>query len=244
MDCSHVREMLPEYALGTLGVEDVSRVRDHLATCAGCRKEAAELMEGVEAAAVLAGPAEPPPQLEDRVVAAVGRAAGGRARRRRAPAAGLLAAALLLALGWGAAMAGRAERLGDEAETARRAAAKAVREFGLFVEDLSGGGVREAGLRSTSSSPAGGRAIVFDSDVPGTSDWALVIVGGLPDNRGPYRAKLRGEGGSLRVGRLWPSAEGRLAAYALFGAIPEGQEDVVVLDGDGAVVLKGRLEAR
>lgn len=244
MDCPHVREMLPEYALGTLRAGDVPWVRDHLTACAGCRKEAAELMEGVEAAALLAGPAEPPPELEDRVVRAVVRAAGRRSQRRRAPVAGLLAAALLLSLGWGAAMAGRAERMGDEAETARRAAAEAAREFGLFVEDLSGEGVREAALRSTSSSAAGGRAIVFDSDVPGASDWALVIVGGLPEDEGPYRAKLRGEGGSVRVGRLWPSAEGRLAAYALFGAIPGDQEDVVVLDEDGAVVLRGPLEAR
>lgn len=244
MDCAHVREMLPEHALGTLHTGDAPRVRDHLAACAGCRKEAAELMEGVEAVAALGGAVEPPPELEDRVVTAVTRAAGRRARRRRAPAAGLLAAALLLALGWGAAMAGRAERLGDEAETARRVAAEAARDFGLFVEDLSGGGVGEATLRSTSSFPAGGRAIVFDSDVPGASDWALVIVGGLPEEEGPYRAKLRGEQGSLPVGRLWPSAEGRLATYGLFGAIPSGQEDVVVLDRDGAVVLKGRLKAR
>lgn len=243
MDCTHVRGMLPEYALGTLPPKDVPAVREHLRACAGCRKEAGELMEGVEGAA-LATAAQPPPELEDRVVAAVARAAGRRAGRRRVPAAALLAAAFLLALGWGAAMAGRAERLGDEAETARRVAAQAARDFGIFVEDLSGRGAREAALRSTSSLVAGGRAIVFDTDVPGASDWVLVIVGGLPEEGGPYRAKLRGEGGDLRVGRLWPSAEGRLAAYALFGELPTGQDDVVVLDGDGAVVLKGRLEDR
>lgn len=241
MDCAHVRETLPEYALGTLPSDDP--VRDHLAGCAGCRKEAGELMEGVEVAA-LATAAPPPDGLEDRVVAAVARAAGARDRRRRAPVAGLLAAALLLALGWGAAMAGRAERLGNEAEVARQAAVEAAREFGLFVEDLSGGGAREAALRSTSAGAAGGRAIVFDTDVPGASDWVLVIVGGLPEEEGPYRAKLRGRGEAVRVGRLWPSAEGRLAAYALFGELPAAQEDVVVLDADGAVVLKGRLERR
>lgn len=244
MDCSHVREMLPELALGTLEPADASPAREHLRSCAGCRKETAELMEGVEAAAAASGRVEPPPELEDRVVAAVARAAGRRSHRRRAPVAGLLAAALLLALGWGAAMAGRAERLGNEAETARLAAAQAAREFGLFVEDLSGEGVREAGLRGAAFPAAGGRAIVFDSEVPGASDWALVVVGGLPEEHGPYRAKLRGGSGSLRVGRLWPSAEDRLAAYALFGAIHGDQEEVVVLDRDGAVVLAGRLESR
>ncbi|HEX6262475.1 MAG TPA: zf-HC2 domain-containing protein [Actinomycetota bacterium] len=243
MDCAEVRGMLPEHALGTLGVSDLARVREHLAACAGCRKETGELMEGVEVAA-LATAAPPPPELEDRVVAAVARAAGRRAGRRRLPVAGLLAAALLLAVGWGAAMAGRAERLGDQAEIARRQAAQAAGSFGEFVGDLSGGGARETVLRSTSRVGAGGRAIVFDSDVSGASDWVLVVVGGLPDEEGPYRAKLRGREGDLPVGRLWPSAEGRLAAYALFGALPGDGEDVVVLDADGAVVLKGRLEAR
>lgn len=245
MRCEDVRDDLPELVLGALPEPAAREVREHLAWCAGCRKEARELGEGAEVLAVAAGEADPPPGLEDRVVAAVGSAAGSRSRGRRSLVAAVAAALVaVVAVGWGAAMAGRATRLSDEAEIARRAAAEAAREFGILLEELSGEAVREASLTSGTMSPAGGRAVVFDSDVAGESDWALVVVGGLDEERGPYRAVLRGGDDPLRIGRLWPSAEGRLAAYALFDGLPPGSTDVAVLDADGVVALQGPLRSR
>lgn len=242
MDCRAARELLPERVLGVLE-EDEADLRRHLAWCAGCRKEERELAEGAEILA-LVEPGDPPAGLERRVVERVAGAAGHRGRRR-GPAVVAVAAVLaaVLAVGWGAAMAGRASRLDDEAELARIAAAEAAREFGVLLEDLSGKGVREAGLRPPTGDPGGGRALVYNSDVGGASDWALVVVGGLPEDAGPYRATLRGDRGTVKVGRLWPSAEGRLAAYALYGELPTDLTRVLVSDRSGAVVLRGSLAA-
>jgi hypothetical protein len=243
MECVVVREQLAERVLDVLE-EDAVELREHLAWCAGCRKEERELSEGAELLALLE-PGDPPVDLERRVVERVARAAGTRRRRGRGPLAVALAAVLaaVLAVGWGAAMADRARRLDGEAELARSAAAQAAREFGVLLEDLSGRGVAEAGLRPVTGS-GGGRALVYDTDVAGASDWALVVVGGLPEEDGPYRARLRGREGTVRVGRLWPSAEGRLAAYSLFGELPAGLTQVLVADSSGAVVLRGALAAR
>jgi hypothetical protein len=133
MECVVAREQLAERVLDVLE-EDAAELREHLAWCAGCRKEERELAEGAELLALLE-PGEPPADLERRVVERVARAAGSRRRRGRGPVAVAVAAVLaaVLAVGWGAAMAGRARRLDGEAELARTAAAKAAREFGVLL---------------------------------------------------------------------------------------------------------------
>lgn len=241
-ECQAVRDLLPEHVLGALPPEQARGVEDHLAWCAGCRREHRELAEGVEAAARVAGPAEPPPDLEERVVASVRRTAGGRSRRPARAAALIAAMVAVGAMGWGAAMADRAQRLDDAAEVAREDAATAAERFARAVEELplAGRTVREAVLRPTGDGMGGGRALVYDAETEGVNSWVLVIAGGLDEEAGPHRARLLGKGTPLRVGpQLYPSAPGRQAAYLLFRGDAGAYSEVVVVNGDGHPVLRG-----
>src|SRR5438876_11959284 len=96
MTCAEVRESLSEFSLGLLPGDDLREVERHLEWCAGCRRESAELAEGVASVALSLPVAEPPGSLEERVVAEVMTAAGrGRSPRRRG--ARVLAVAALAA---------------------------------------------------------------------------------------------------------------------------------------------------
>lgn len=244
MECAEVRDLLPEHALGTLNPATAAEVEAHLTWCAACGTEAVELAEGAAALAAALPDADPPPDLEERVVAMVAAAAGRPAGRRRGVAAAVVAAFLAVAAsGWGVAMAGRAERLEGAAATAREEATLAAEEFAgllrLLADDGDEGPVREAPLGALPGAEGGGQAILYEAGVEGSSDFVLVLVGGLPEDAGPYRARLVGADGALRVGRLWPSAGGRLAAYRLFRAETAGFEGLEVVDRTGRVVLRG-----
>lgn len=244
----HVAEVLPDYALGTMPVEERARVERHLAWCAACRAEAGELSEGVEAMASLIPPADPPSGLEGRVVAAVSAASGRRPAPRRAVVAAVVAAFLAVAaVGWGVAMAGKADRLETEAAGARADANRAAREFADLLRDLvppgAGSPVSSVVLESQTAAGGGGRAILFVSDEAGAKDFVLVVVGGLPEEVGPYRARITLSGGTVRIGRLWPSADRQLAAYRLFPAETSGYEALEVVAASGEVVLRGTFAA-
>jgi anti-sigma-K factor RskA len=68
----HVDELIAAHALHALGPQDERLVEDHLAGCERCRAQLRE-MEAVSAAIALSAPAaEPPPDLRDRVMTAIG----------------------------------------------------------------------------------------------------------------------------------------------------------------------------
>ena len=125
MTCLEVRDRLVERSLGALPLEDVRDVERHMAWCAGCRKEAAQLDRAAATFALTLAPESPPAGLEDRVVTAVMAVADAprvrpASRRGRSAAASVIAAAVAVsALGWGTAMAGRAERARESAKRAR-----------------------------------------------------------------------------------------------------------------------------
>ena len=90
MTCLEVRELLPEHAIGVLGELEHERIQRHLQTCAGCRKEAGDLVQAASTLAFALAPAPMPDSLGDRVVAGVRRAAdapgtGAERERRRSP---------------------------------------------------------------------------------------------------------------------------------------------------------------
>ncbi|MDX6546625.1 MAG: hypothetical protein QOG33_175 [Gaiellales bacterium] len=67
----HVDELIPAHALRALDADDERIVNEHLATCERCRLQLRDF-EGVAAALAYASPSvQPPPELRDRVMAAV-----------------------------------------------------------------------------------------------------------------------------------------------------------------------------
>lgn len=79
LDCSQVRELAPEFALGVLDGDARADIVAHIDRCAGCRSLVTELSETADALVLLAPEAEPPPGFERRVVA---RITDGRRRSR------------------------------------------------------------------------------------------------------------------------------------------------------------------
>ena len=125
MNCAAVRDRLTERALGAVPADDAQALDRHLAWCAACRKEAGELDRAATTFAFALAPAEPPADLEDRVVANVQEVAAKRLPQgaRRGRLAVTLAVAGMLAvsgLGWGAVMAGKAARFEDLSNVQRQ----------------------------------------------------------------------------------------------------------------------------
>lgn len=242
-ECAGVREALPEHALGTLEPEGRRIVDRHLSWCAGCRREATELADGAALLGLVAVDPEPPRDLERRVRSVALAGPERRGRSRGSLIAAVVAAFLVVGVaGWGTVMAGRADRLEEAAGSARVEADRAARRFAQTVREVGGPRpVLEAVLRPETVRQGGGRAVLYDADVSGTSDWVLVLAGGLPERRGPYRAHLLSDDGRLPLGRMRPGKVGQLAVYGLFPAETHGYEQVVIVDARDRVVMEGRF---
>jgi negative regulator of sigma E activity len=65
------RDLLGAFALGAVDAEEATRVRAHLATCAECQAEMAELWLAVDSLPGMIEPIEPPPALRDRIAEAI-----------------------------------------------------------------------------------------------------------------------------------------------------------------------------
>ncbi len=65
------RDLLGAFALGAVDAEEAATVRAHLATCAECQTEMAELWLAVDSLPGMIEPMEPAPALRDRIAAAI-----------------------------------------------------------------------------------------------------------------------------------------------------------------------------
>ena len=81
------RDLLGAFALGAVDAEEAEMVRAHLATCAECQAEMAELWLAVDSLPNTIEPMEPPPALRDRIAAAVMAEAASPAPAPLAPSA-------------------------------------------------------------------------------------------------------------------------------------------------------------
>ena len=253
MTCLEVRELLPEHAIGVLGELEHQRVQRHLKTCAGCRKEAGDLGQAASTLAFAVAPAPLPEGLDDRVVARVRRAAGAPGTRRRARTAtvALVAAALVFgSLGWGAVMAGRAERFADRAAQAQREQAVAIEHFQQVLGNVIPGGslsdneTHIGQLAPVAAGTGGGFALQLVS--PRILDFVMVIVNGLDDPSAlPMRVQLVNDRGRvLRAGRIDAlDANGGAEVYHQFRTQGLGGFTTVnVVDSGGRLVLTGTVD--
>jgi Putative zinc-finger len=253
VSCLEVRELLPEHAIGVLGELEHERIRRHLQTCAGCRKEAGDLGQAASTLAFALAPVPVPDGLGDRVVARIRSAAGAPGTRRRARTATvtLVAAALVFAsLGWGAVMAGRAERFADRAAQAQREQAIAIEHFQQVLGNVIPGGslsdneTHIGQLSPVAGGTGGGFALQLVS--PRILDFVMVIVNGLDDPSVlPLRVQLVNDRGRvLRAGRIDAlDANGGAEVYHQFRTQGLGGFTTVnVVDPAGRAVLTGTVD--
>jgi hypothetical protein len=252
--CLEVRELLPEHAIGVLGEPERERIQRHLQTCAGCRKEAGDLGQAASTLAFALQPVRVPEGLGEQVVARVRRAAGAPRTRRRArtATAGLLAAAIVFAsLGWGAVMAGRAERFADRAAQAQREQAIAIEHFQQVLGNVIPGGApsdNETHIGQlapvAASGTGGGFALQLVS--PQILDFVMVRVNGLDDPSAlPMHVQLVNDRGRvLRAGRIDTlDANGGAEVYHQFRTQGLGGFTTVnVVDSGGRLVLTGTVD--
>jgi len=254
--CVQVRELLPELAVGVLSEGERVEVEQHLRWCAGCRKEASELGSAAATVAFALPQASVPQGLGERVVGRVRQAAGapGTARRVRTTAAAAVAALIAVAgLGWGAVMAGRADRFADRAAQAELRQAQALDRFQqVLVRLVPGAELPEQETFLGQLVPAGsgmrGGGAVLQLVSPTRIDFAIVLVNGLDPSereRLPYRVTLADRSGDvLKVGRIVKlDADGGAEVFRQFdGRELAGFTDVRVTDARGDVVLAGSVD--
>jgi hypothetical protein len=253
--CLEVRELLPELAVDTIAPDDRTEVERHLQWCAGCRKEASDLGQAAAILAYSLTPASVPQGLGERVVDSVRRAAGGSGtpRRTRTVAAALVAAMVAVAsLGWGAVMAGRADRFADRAEQAQRERAQAIEQFQKVLApvvpgvEISSNDDAHLGQLAPVAGGTGGAA-VLQLVSPTMLDFVFVIASGLRDDpeRLPYRVQLSNAAGQvLRAGKIIElDPDGGAEVFRQFTTQDlTGFSTVTVVDAAGEVVLTGTVD--
>jgi putative zinc finger protein len=253
--CLEVRELLPELAVDTIAPEDRTEVERHLQWCAGCRKEASDLGQAAAILAFSLTPATVPQGLGERVVDRVRRATGssGTPRRARTVAAAIVAAMVAVAsLGWGAVMAGRADRFADRAEQAQRERAQAIEQFQKVLApvvpgvEISSNDDAHLGQLAPVAGGTGGAA-VLQLVSPTLLDFVFVIVNGLSDDADllPYRVQLSNAAGQeLRAGRIDElDSDGGAEVFRQFQTQDlTGFSTVTVVDSSGEVVLTGTVD--
>jgi hypothetical protein len=257
MNCLAVRDRLPEHTLRLLEEGESTSVERHVEWCAGCRKEASDLMEA--AAALPLALTSPPPraELEDAVVKAVQREAGkasghhlGHGRFRTAAAAVIAAFVAVAALGWGAVMAGRAERFSDRAKQAVQQRNDSIARFSDLINSLPGTVPQDhPRLGELSPTPghgtlAGGAALMLTSG--SGPDYAFVILSGADEKRLgplPFRVYLEDASkSSVVVGRIAQLDNGGGAQLIRsFGKDLLPFSRVVVRDAADHVVMQGTI---
>ncbi len=230
MRCDEVRPQLPEHLLGTLDEVTDAGVRSHLRGCGGCRRELTAMAEGINTFARAAHEVEPPPELRDRVLGAVGEewAEAGRAtaRRRATPrwiAAAAAAAAVVASLAWGASQA----RVADRYELA-------ATKYDAFLQALGGKNVRVGVIRPTGSQQIEGSAVLYDSDVE--QSWVLILVR-APGMSGQARVRLSSPGGrTIEMHPLEFSDGGESSSWLVTSSDLQPFDRVTISDASGTVI--------
>jgi hypothetical protein len=156
-------------------------------------------------------------------------------------------------LGWGAVMAGRADRFAERARQAQRSKELALEQFqkvlagaGLPGSEVPTSDTHLGRLAPMSGTRVGGGA-VLQLVSPTTLDFTIVIVNGLdPTDSGafPYRVTLRNAGGEvLRAGAITEfDNDGGAEVFHQFNLDLTGFTTVEVTNARGELVLRGIVD--
>jgi Putative zinc-finger len=234
MACEEVRQQLADSMLGTLPEPEMATVRRHLRGCGGCRADAARLDQGIALFATAAHVAEPPPELQDRVMTALAEewseVPAGSGSRPGGSVRWLAVAAAVLAIGaavsWGAYSQVQANRSRTDAASYRS-----------FLGALGGREVRVAALRPSSSTAIEGSAILYDSD-HGQS-WILVLAR-APGYLGSVDVTVSSaEGSSIHLRPLQLDSDGEASSWLVTSSDISPYTNVTLRSSDGALLASG-----
>jgi hypothetical protein len=231
VDCTAVREMAPEVAIGVASAEDRAAVLEHVLNCSSCRDLLADLSTVVDDIVALAPRLEPPGGFESDVLdrlrpnGAAPPAVPLAGRPRRARPLALVAAAVIVVAGLTATVV---YRLGDAdrklADYVRATLAVANGEYYAAAELLGPDGAREGVLFAYQGHPS----------------WVFLVVEQAPS---PERftveyVTLQGSIGTIGDGVA-------LSTDSPWGTVlPVAVHEIAVvrvLDADGDLVLSARL---
>jgi hypothetical protein len=211
MTCAEVRDSLSEQALGLLPGEEAREIERHLQWCAGCRKEGEELLEGASRVAFSIPPAEPPLDLEDRVVEKVLMASGKVGTRRSRRGIRVLAVAALTAafvagsaLQWGLAQRHQVQRQQTLAEQTQQKLDRMQALLGFVQNQLKApsGQIYQASLFPGPGKEPAGAALLYAA--PRGAGFALVdVIAPLDTRDAPFSVNLVSSNGRrLELGVL------------------------------------------
>jgi hypothetical protein len=253
VNCLAVRERLPEHTLHLVEEPEATTIDRHVEWCAACRKEFSDFGEAAAAIPVALTDHAPRPELEARVVGAVRSAAGSskppRGRARMAAVAVVAAFVAVASLGWGAVMAGRADRFSATAKAAVEQQQAAIARFESLIATLPGtvptDHPRLGDLSPTSGrgNVASGAALMLTNGAG--PDYAFVILNGVQQKRVgplPYRVDLEDAAhSSVTVGRITQLQGGSAQLIRSFGHDLLPFSRVKVWDANGDVVMTGTI---
>jgi Putative zinc-finger len=246
--CRHARDLLAELAVGALPHDQSVRVERHVETCAGCRKEFAELQEGAARIALSLAPVDPPSSLEHGVLERVALASGRRVpvhahRRLRTQARRLgtvaVVTGLVAALSMGWAFSERRNAASVHRETVRELQQQ-TRDLNRTIRQL-GAPPEVATLRPTTGSQGTGGATMVN--LPGRDDVIFVEVSLVPRSNPPYTVRLQTRSGKVfNAGTLVPTTKGTLVLYDNQATDDLSRVQFVsILDSDAHPVMTGAV---
>jgi hypothetical protein len=239
MTCDEVRVLLPEQLLAMLPPDLDAEVERHLRGCSACRREQAMIEEGLAALARATHDEDPPAELRERVLTALGAerqhevrtavAAHGHGPRRWALLTGVAAAVALLALVgallWGSGHARRADRLQADANS-----------YTTLLTTLGGEEFHVGRIVPVAGADISGQVLLYEGDrAGGWNSWGVLFVRS-PGRTGTATATLLSEDGDALELPDLEFEEGEAAAWIV---VPEelGAYDRLTITGaDGSLL--------
>ena len=218
-ECTAVRDLIPELAMGVAPGEQRAAALAHIATCSDCRTVLELTTDVVDELMMLVPEREPPAGFEARVLAAIDASTKPRLQVRSWLAA---AAVLLAAIGGGLAV-----RWSDHDD--RRLAD----QYRRALQVADGRYLRAADLVATSG---GGAGHVFAYE--GAPSWVFMTIEGA--RSGTYTVHVVTTDGQVRrIGECWVH-DGR-GSWGTAVDVPIGAISRIEMRGPGGTVLAASL---